>query len=84
MLLTAACTTTSPASPPHMMCDATRVQDALGKSYTVELGAELQQASGSRTMRAISPGQAVTMDYRPDRLNVEMDDTDKITRISCG
>ena len=34
--------------------------------------------------RVIRPGDAVTMDYRPSRLNVYLDANDVITRIVCG
>lgn len=34
--------------------------------------------------RIIPPGAAVTMDHRPDRLNVETDEDGVITRVYCG
>ncbi|MEE2524783.1 I78 family peptidase inhibitor [Hyphobacterium sp. HN65] len=34
--------------------------------------------------RAISPGMAVTMDYRADRTNFELDENDRIVRVYCG
>ncbi|WP_280571239.1 I78 family peptidase inhibitor [Chromohalobacter sp. 296-RDG] len=30
------------------------------------------------------PDQAVTMDYRADRLNVKLDDQDTIDELTCG
>ncbi len=81
----AACATSSTGEGQSAgMCDAAKVQSAVGKSYTAELGAQVRQASGARSLREIRPGQAVTMDYRPDRLNVEMDAGNVIIRISCG
>ena len=41
-------------------------------------------ASGSKTVRVIRPGMAVTMDYRIDRLNVDLNDKDVVTRVHCG
>lgn len=35
-------------------------------------------------VRIIPPGTAVTMDYSPDRLNVETDEAGLILRIRCG
>jgi hypothetical protein len=35
-------------------------------------------------MRVVRPGEAVTLDYRPDRLNVRRDDDDVIAEIACG
>ncbi len=40
--------------------------------------------SGSRDARWISPGMAVTMDFREDRLNFELDAQGKIVRAFCG
>jgi hypothetical protein len=34
--------------------------------------------------RILPPGSAMTMDHRPDRLNVELDEAGQITRIWCG
>lgn len=39
---------------------------------------------GVATVRVIRPGEPVTMDYRANRLNVELDDGDGIVRIFCG
>lgn len=36
------------------------------------------------TIRVIRPGDNVTMDYRTDRLNVELDENDVVTRVYCG
>ena len=65
-------------------CDATRVQGLIGQTATQALGTEAVRGSGSRTMRWISPGMAVTMDYREDRLNIEIDAAGTISRVTCG
>lgn len=36
------------------------------------------------TIRVIRPGDMVTKDYRTDRLNVELDENDIVTRVYCG
>lgn len=35
-------------------------------------------------IRTIRHGEAVTMDYRPDRLNVELGEDGRIARVRCG
>lgn len=35
-------------------------------------------------MRVIRPGDAVTKDYRENRLNIDLDADERITRIWCG
>lgn len=37
-----------------------------------------------RSNRILPPGSAMTMDYRPDRINVELDDNDIVVRVFCG
>ena len=36
------------------------------------------------THRVISPGQMVTMDYNPNRLNIHVDDKGWIQKVDCG
>lgn len=38
----------------------------------------------NKPLRVIYPDMAVTMDYNPDRLNVEVDRGGRISRVSCG
>lgn len=83
MALIACATTPAPASTDGT-CNAAKAQFAIGQPFTVELGARIQDASGARNMRAIRPGQAVTMDYRQDRVNVEIGADDKVVRVACG
>lgn len=35
-------------------------------------------------MRVIKPGMAITMDYNPERLNIDVDAKGIITRVWCG
>jgi hypothetical protein len=39
---------------------------------------------GASAVRVIRPGQAVTMDYSPGRINFELDRTNRIARVFCG
>lgn len=34
--------------------------------------------------RILRPGMAVTMDYSPTRLNIEVDTAERIVRVQCG
>ncbi|GAA5235174.1 hypothetical protein FOZ76_23295 [Verticiella sediminum] len=46
---------------------------------------QAKQASGASIVRQIAPGQAVTMDYRQERVTIETDPkTGKIVRAFCG
>lgn len=55
----------------------------VGKPYA-DAASVLQPAGPVTAIRVIRPGTAVTRDYRIDRLNVDLDDKDVVTKIYCG
>lgn len=65
-------------------CDAAAAASLAGRPATSELGADALARTGARTLRWIRPGDAVTMDYRTDRLNIELDGEGRIARFTCG
>ena len=65
-------------------CNADKAQGFVGQQGTVEVAAQARDAAGASTIRWLRPGMAVTMDYRTDRLNIELDAGDKIISIRCG
>jgi hypothetical protein len=60
-------------------CGAADLQDLVGRSAKV-----LETMRFGSEVRIIRPGMAVTMDYREDRLNIEIDDKETIARVACG
>lgn len=75
---------TPAAETPAMTCDATKVQWTLGQLADEALVARAKTESGSDRLRVIKPGMAVTMDYREDRLNLDVDADNKVTSARCG
>lgn len=69
----------APADPlPAPRCDPAQHQALVGQNIgAVTLPAELPQ-------RVISPGEPVTEDYNPARLNIFVDPKGWIARITCG
>ena len=65
-------------------CDPSIFDDYIGQDATQAVAAEMMEKSGARLMRWIRPDMAVTMDYRPNRLNIHIDDNDKIVSANCG
>ena len=65
-------------------CNAEPAQSYVGKPASDANVQAAFKASGAKTLRALKPGQAVTMDYREDRVNVLQDAAGIIERISCG
>ncbi|MFD1341109.1 I78 family peptidase inhibitor [Litorisediminicola beolgyonensis] len=54
--------------------------------YTSLVGAPLAAVTlpAELNTRILPPGSAMTMDYRPERLNIELDEFGVITRLFCG
>ena len=69
---------------PGYRCDASRAQGLVGQQATAEIGARALDLTAARTIRWIRPGQAVTMDYREDRLNIALDARNRIEQVTCG
>jgi hypothetical protein len=65
-------------------CSIDAVGAVTGEAYGVELEHRLKDRTGSRQVRVIRPGTMVTQDFREDRLNIALDDGDRVTRIYCG
>ena len=65
-------------------CEALRAEFAVGEAYSRRLGERALQRSGARTLRVRRPGEAYTMEYRPDRLNIDLDRMNRVRGVSCG
>lgn len=70
--------------PPLEACDATAAQFAVGDSYSDDLAERARVAAGAKIARGLFPGQAVTMEYRGDRLNLRVDEQGRVTDVNCG
>ena len=68
-------------TPPDMAetCGADALQHHVGEPRSA-----FESTGIEAPTRILPPGSAMTMDHRPDRLNVELDEDDRITRIWCG
>lgn len=69
----------NPPKPPEGSCGADALQALVGQP-----AAALETMRFGQVVRVIHPGMAVTMDYREDRLNIEVDAEKIIHRVSCG
>jgi hypothetical protein len=67
-----------------VQCNADRVQPLVGREATADIVERARTRAGARTVRLIRPGEAVTMDFRSDRLNLELDTTNTIKAARCG
>ncbi|MGO4550879.1 I78 family peptidase inhibitor [Lysobacter sp. 2RAF19] len=78
----AAATTTPPMLAAS--CKAGNAQQFVGKTATPEIVEQARVASGATTARVLTPDQAITMEYRGDRLNVRVGADNVIGSVGCG
>lgn len=67
-----------PEQPPADACGAAGYQGLIGQPRSV-----LTQMAFPIGTRQIGPDDAVTADFRPDRLNIEYGRTERIEKVSC-
>lgn len=77
LALLAACE--APVTPEADQCGASGAQSFLGGP-----AATLLATTFTQPVRFIRPGDAVTMDFRSDRLNFDIDGSEVVTRAYCG
>ena len=70
--------------PDAAECGADKLDRWLNVLPTETVKAEIRDAVGHDRIRYIAPGDAVTMDLRPDRLNVETGVDGRIKLFRCG
>lgn len=60
-------------------CGANALQYLVGQSAK-----KLEVMRFAHSVRIIRPGMAVMMNYSPERLNIEINSAELISRVSCG
>ena len=71
------------AEEPAMTCQADKGQWAIGQIADDALVAKVKADTTSDRVRVIRPGMAVTMDYREDRVNLDVDADNRVTAVRC-
>jgi hypothetical protein len=88
-VLIAGCTT-APAEPvvhgvtPGHKCVAEGTDRFIGQPGNSETGAAILKATHAANLRWAPPGYAITMDFREDRVTVQLGEDYKVTKVSCG
>ena len=70
--------------PDAVECRAAPAEVLVGERYRRHVPTRAKQLSGARTVRVMWPGQMMTTDYRPERLNIRVDHRRLITAVTCG
>ena len=88
-VLLAGCTTAPAESVVHGMtpghkCVADGTDHFIGEPGNSETGAAILKATNAANLRWAPPGYAITMDFREDRVTVQLGEDYKVTKVSCG
>ena len=75
---------TAPKAPPVGECDASQLQSLVGQPLTDTLATQAQEDAHAAQVRVLKPGEMVTMEFKGDRLNLEVDEKQVISSVRCG
>lgn len=81
-LLLAACLPPAPVTPlppPADPCGAGQYAGLVGGQLST-----FDPGKVAGPVRVLTPGGVMTMDHRPDRLNIHVDGQGRIFRVTCG
>ncbi|MGJ3703609.1 I78 family peptidase inhibitor [Variovorax sp. AFSI2.2] len=83
---TAASTSASAAAAaePVYQCNADGARFAVGQPLSPQLEAAARVRAGAGTVRALKPGEVVTMELNGGRLNLDVDARGRVTDVRCG
>lgn len=87
-LTLAGCASAPPAAggavPPSGICNVEAARWAIGQGVNDDIVNRILRDTSSRDARVLRPGQPATMDFREDRINVDVNDRGAITGLRCG
>lgn len=64
-------------------CGADQLGDFINVLPSTDILDKIKERIGDKQIRVINPGDAVTMDFRPDRLNAETGEDGRIKQFRC-
>ena len=65
-------------------CRSGSLTQFIGQPASQDLGARMLAASGAKIIRWVPKGGAVTMDFSPHRLTVQLDGANRVETANCG
>ena len=86
LALLAGCSSPAKPSDPggDSSCRAEAVPGMLGKPATAKRVERAREQTGASSVRVLAPGDMRSLEYDPQRLNIEIDEAELIERIHCG
>ena len=82
-----ACTATQPVAPPVDPVPDAGADSCNARQYANLIGADrdtLEKTLILQPVRIITPGQAVTTDFLETRLNIALNASERVIKLSCG
>lgn len=73
----------TPSPPAQVSCGADKVASYIGAEMNNDVLAKIKSTSGAQTLRVVRPNDAMTMDFRQDRLTITTDDAGRIKTLRC-
>jgi hypothetical protein len=73
-----------PPDPEPAECHAQRAGFVIGDEATEATVQRALSAAGARIARVVRPGQAVTMEFSPERLTIRVNQRNRIVNLTCG
>lgn len=65
-------------------CNAQAAQFAVGQPYGAALAEQARLRAGAERVRALRPGDMVTMEFNARRLSLEVDGAGRVVAVRCG
>ena len=76
--------TPTPPGSPSSSCDASKAHFAIGSSANVELLEQARVAAQAASARFLRPNEPITTELLPSRLNLGLDQQDRVIGTYCG
>ena len=73
-----------PPAPEPARCEAQRAGFVIGDEATAATVQRATSAAAASISRVVHPGEAVTMEFNPDRLTIRVNQRNRIVNLTCG
>lgn len=81
----AACAPITAGAQGHEVeCNAEPALPLIGRTATPEVQHQALKLAGAELLRLLRPGDSATADYQTGRLNIIVDDANRISDLRCG
>ena len=74
----------APSAADLAACKVDLLKVLVGRPGSAVLAAQALDLSGAHSVRWMHPGDMVTMDFRPDRLNIKLTRANLVKSFACG